>query len=155
MRHRPRPVLNAVVTIAVVAVASCSSSGSDGGNDAFDPSARRLPGAEAREYCGLVGEYYERLDEFVADVQEQLGSDATQAALDRRYIGFVRENQPLFEELVTAAPDVIADEAATQAQAFADAARVGDLAPLETPAARTAESRTVAYEAEECGIVRE
>jgi hypothetical protein len=103
----------------------------------------------------LVEAYYQRLDEFLADAQEQLGSDATQAALDRRYVGFVRENQPLFEALATAAPDVIADDAATQAGAFAAVAQEGDLAPLYTEAARAAENHTVAYEAEECGIVRE
>ncbi len=150
MRHRPRAVLSVLVASAVLV--SCASSGDDGPGDL---SARHLPSPEARTYCGLVREFYERLDEWFTAAQEALGSDATDAALDQRYVGFIRENQPLFGELEVAAPDVIAGVAATQARAFAEVATQGSLAPLETEAARAAERRTVAYEEEECGIVVE
>jgi hypothetical protein len=150
VRHRYRRLLNALAVVVLAAGCEISADGSDDAR-----SVRHLPSAEAREYCRLVAEFYERLDAWFAAAQERLGSDATEAALDQRYVGFVRENQPLFDELEEAAPDKIADAAATQAQAFADVATQGSLAPLETESALAAERVTVAYEAEVCGIVVE
>lgn len=140
-----------MAAVAVVGAAllggACSVSVEDGDD------ARRTPSPEAREYCALVERFYGRLDDFVSRVQEELGPDADEAGLDQRLVGFIRENQDLFEQLAAAAPPVIAADAATQAAAFEQVAVQGTLAPLETPAARTAENRTVEYEEEECGIV--
>ena len=153
MRHRRRRLLSAFAVLVVATAAGCEIS-ADGSDDAA-PSARHLPSPEAREYCALVETFYQRLDVWFAAAQEDLGSDATEAALDQRYVGFVRENQPLFDNLADAAPGKIAAAAATQALAFAAVATEGTLAPLETDGALAAERVTVAYEAEECGIVVE
>ncbi|MGQ0805488.1 MAG: hypothetical protein ACT4PI_16715 [Actinomycetota bacterium] len=145
MRDRSRALLIAAATLLGGA---CSVD--DSGN------ARSItPRAEAREYCALVERFYGRLDEFVGRAQEDLGPDADQSELDQRLVGFIRENQDLFERLAAVAPGAIAADAATQAAAFEQVAVQGTLAPLETPAAKAAESRTVEYEEEECGITVE
>ena len=141
-----------------MAIASVLPAAVLGGACSVDDSrdARSVtPSAEAREYCALVERFYGRLDEFVSRAQEQLGPDADQSELDQRVVGFIRENQELFEQLQAVAPAAIAADAATQAAAFEQVAVQGSLAPLETPAAKAAETRTVEYEEEECGIVVE
>ncbi len=153
MRHRQRRLLSALAVLVVATAAGCEISAES--SDDAARSARHLPSPEAREYCALVEEFYERLDQWYTAAQDELGSDATETALDQRYVGFVRENQQLFDDLEEAAPDVIAQAAATQARAFSEVATEGDLAPLETEGALAAERVTVAYEAEECGIVVE
>jgi hypothetical protein len=149
VRDRPRSLLIAAAVVLGLTLpgGACSVSVEDG------DETRRTPSREAREYCALVERFYGRLDEFVRRAQEQLGPDADQAALDQRLVGFIRENQELFEQLAGVAPAAIASDAATQATAFEQVAVQGDLSPLETPAARAAEARTVEYEEEECGIV--
>lgn len=149
MRDRPRPLLIAAVGFLGSAVlgAACSASVEDG------DATRSTPSREAREYCVLVDRFYGRLDEFVRRVQEELGSEVDQAHLDQRLVGFIRENQDLFEQLAAVAPAAIAPDAAIQAAAFEQVAVQGDLTPLQTPSARSAEARTVEYEKEECGIV--
>ena len=147
MRHRSRAVLIvAAVAGGLVFGGACSVSVEDG------DEADRTPSPAAREYCALVDRYYGRLDAFMARAQEELGPEGDQADLDQRLVGFIRENQELFEQLAVAAPAVIAADAATQAAAFEQVAVQGDLTPLETPAAVAAETRTVEYEEEECGI---
>jgi hypothetical protein len=137
----------AVVPGSVLLGAACSVSVEDG------DETRRAPSAEARQYCALVDRFYGRLDEFIRRAQEELGPDADQADFDQRLVGFIRENQDLFEQLAEVAPATIAPDAGTQAAAFEQVAVQGDLTPLGTPAARAAEARTVDYEEEECGIV--
>jgi hypothetical protein len=151
VRDRPRTLLIAVTVVGGLALlgGACSDSVEDG------DQARPTPSPEAREYCALVERFYGRLDEFVGRAQEDLGPDADQSELDQRLVGFIRENQDLFEQLVAVAPAAIAAEAATQAAAFEQVAVQGTLAPLETPAAKAAEARTVEFEEEECGIVVE
>lgn len=150
MRDRPRALLIAATVVGGLALLAGACSVDDSG------STRSItPPAEAREYCALVERFYGRLDEFVGRAQEDLGPDADQSELDQRLVGFIRENQDLFEQLAAVAPDAIAADAATQAAAFEQVAAQGTLAPLETPAAKAAESRTVEYEEEECGIVVE
>ena len=156
MRRRPRSLLTgrvAVLVGAALVVATFGCSVTVDGDDSSEGDASSRPSAEAREYCGLVEEFYDRLAAFQNRAQEELGDEATDDALDRRFVGFVREQQQLFQRLAAAAPAGIAAEAAIQAEAFAAVAAEGDLEPLETPAAEEAEDRTVAYEERECGIV--
>ena len=151
MRYRPRLVLIAVGLAASAAVGtSCSATVDDG-----DPESQATPSAEARQYCALVERFYGRLDEFVARVQDELGPDVDESEYDQRFVGFVRENQELFEQLAAAAPAEIAADAATQAAAFEQVAVQGTLDPLETQEALAAEDRTVEYEEEECGVTVE
>lgn len=148
MRDRSRALLIVTASVLAAAVLGGACSVDDSGD------ARSVaPSAEAREYCALVERFYGRLDEFVSRAQEQLGPDADQSELDQRLVGFIRENQDLFGQLAAIAPAAIAADAATQAAAFEQVAVQGSLAPLETPAAKAAETSTVEYEEEECGIV--
>jgi hypothetical protein len=150
VRPRSRALLIASRVLgAVVLGGACSVAVEDG------DGARRPPSPEAREYCALVERFYGRLDEFVSRAQEGLGADADEAELDQRFVGFIRENQDLLERLAAAAPPEIDADAAIQAAAFEQVAVQGTLSPLETPAAKAAETRTVEYEEEECGIVIE
>ena len=149
MRHRPRSVLIAAgIGMAAIVGAACTVSV----DDDSDSGSRATPSAEAREYCALVERFYGRLDQFIAQAQDELGEDADQAEFDQRLVGFIRENQDLFEQLAAVAPAVIAEDAATQAAAVEQVAVQGTLDPLETPEARAAETRTVEYEERECGI---
>ena len=138
----------AVVATAVFG-AACSSSTTD------DAERHVTPPAEARDYCALVERFYGRLDQFVSDTQQELGGDVSDAEFDQRLVGFIRENQQLFDQLEAAAPPAIAADAAIQAAAFEQVAVQGNLTPLETPEAKAAEDRTVEYEADKCGIVVE
>ena len=146
MRHRPRRFLITVGLLGATLAAGCTVS-------VDNDTPRPEPSAEAREYCALVEQFYGRLDQFVARVQDELGEEADQQELDQRFVGFIRENQELFEQLAAAAPAEIDADAATQAAAFEQVAVEGTLAPLETPQALAAETRTVEYEEKECGIV--
>jgi len=139
----------AVVATAVVG-AACSASTEEEGAE-----RHVTPPAEARDYCALVERFYGRLDQFVSDTQQELGGDVSDAEFDQRLVGFIRENQQLFDQLEAAAPPAIAADAAIQAAAFEQVAVQGDLTPLETPEAKAAEDRTVEYEADKCGIVVE
>ena len=146
MRYRPRRVLIAFSLLAAPLAAACTVS-------VDHDTPRPEPSAEAGEYCALVEQFYAELDEFVARIQGELGEEADEEELDQRYVGFIRENQELFEQLAAAAPEEIANDAATQAAAFEQVAVQGTLEPLETPEALAAETRTVEYEEKECGIV--
>jgi hypothetical protein len=138
--HARRAVF--VAAGVLVVVAACGGNG-DG------PSARDVrsdPPPAAAEYCALVETFYERLGVLAR-------RSASSEEFDARLIGFLREQQPLFERLAMVAPPEIQADAQTQADAFAEVARVGSTSPLETERARAAERRTVAYEEEACGIV--
>jgi transcriptional regulator with GAF, ATPase, and Fis domain len=151
MRHRPRLLLIVATSLALAGGCSVNVEGGDYSDPEVEP--RREPRAAAREYCALVEEFYERLGAFQDRALGDLGDEATDDALDRRFVGFVREQQQLFERLAAAAPAEIAAAATTQAEAFAAVAADGNLDPLETDAAEQAEDRTVEYEERECGIV--
>lgn len=135
----------AAVAILVVGLAACGGGGGDDGEQVAPRPEPTIP-PEASEYCALVEDFYERLGALISRSTDQVD-------LDRRFIGFVREQQPLFDRLAAAAPEEIATAADIQRDAFADVARTGTTDPLETEGALAAERTTVAYEEEVCGIV--
>jgi len=132
--------------LLVVVLAACGAEVGGGDGEQVGPRPEVAIPPEASEYCSLVEEFYERLGALI-------GRSTDEADYDDKFIGFVREQQPLFDRLAEAAPPEIERAAAIQRDAFAEVARTGTTDPLGTEGALAAERTTVAYEDEVCGIV--
>jgi hypothetical protein len=142
-----RTLTTLLILFSLIGVVGGCGSGDDS-STALTVPERRDPSipAEASEYCALVEEFYERLGSLI-------GRSADQDELDDKFIGFVREQQSLFNRLAASAPEEIATAAAIQRDAFAEVARTGTTQAFETEGYLAAERDTVRYEEEVCGIV--
>jgi len=105
--------------------------------------------ADVDAYCGHVEDYYERYDEFQADLDLFVSDEDYDAA----FVEFARDNGDLWRAFRDTAPSEIAADVDLVADAFEQAAD-GNLEPFDTDAVEDAEDVTSEFEERECGIDR-
>lgn len=91
-------------------------------------------------------------DELDAYCDATLALDQAFGLLDEPDAEALAELQPLVAEVVTLAPDELADEATVFEEAFDEVLETGDFAALETPELATADEAAHAFDVAECGF---